>query len=48
MRKFETSDLIGYAVFAALFLAVAVLHPTHAADTKPVAPAADAKSPSRD
>ncbi|MEJ0044569.1 MAG: hypothetical protein WDM81_21140 [Rhizomicrobium sp.] len=32
MRKFSTSDLIGYAVFAALFLAVAGLRPAHAAD----------------
>ncbi len=33
MRKFKTSDLIGYAVFAALFLAVAALHPAHIAAT---------------
>ncbi|MEJ0024484.1 MAG: hypothetical protein WDN01_00535 [Rhizomicrobium sp.] len=32
MRKFSTSDLIGYAVFAALFLAVAGLRPAHAVD----------------
>ncbi len=32
MRKFNTSDLIGYAIFAALFLAVAGLHPAHGAD----------------
>jgi hypothetical protein len=37
MRKFGTVDLIGYAVFAALFLAVAALHPAHAATRAHVA-----------
>jgi len=32
MRNFKTADLIGYAIFAALFLAVAGLRPARAAD----------------
>jgi hypothetical protein len=42
MRKFETPDVIGYAVFAVLFLAVAGLRPAHAAAPRVTPPASAA------
>ncbi|MEI9996972.1 MAG: hypothetical protein WDM91_20425 [Rhizomicrobium sp.] len=53
MREFGTLELLGYAVFAALFLAVVGLHPVHAVDVGSAADAAaatraeDAATPSR-